>query len=869
MHVRFFAVLALVSLVCGCPEDGVDPGDDDSSATDDDSAAADDDTTEADDDDTGVTDCLYYLDSDADGYGDPDEEILESCDGPPEGYVADADDCDDTNAEVHPGADELCDGLDNDCDGLEDEDLGLLECHTDADGDGFGDAAGPVSMQCECGPGSVADGSDCDDADPDIHPDAEEVCDGIDNNCNNGMPPEEVADDGDGWMLWDGDCDDTDPDTHPDAEELCDGIDNNCNNGMPPGENDGDGDGWKVCDGDCDDTDPPAHPAAPELCDGIDNNCNNVMPPDEVDDDGDGWMVCDGDCDDTNASVWPGAVEQCDRADNDCDGSIPADEADDDGDLWSVCAGDCDDQDATIHPNAAEQCDGVDADCDGDLSEGCGVDVDADGWTVDQGDCDDGDGAVNPGQPEICGDGIDNDCDGMDDACGPAGVVDLSVADAILIGEEAGDNASYARSLAFAGDVDGDGFDDVLVGARSNDSGGADAGTAYLFYGPVYGTNDLSAADARLIGENPGDTAAWSVAPMPDANGDAYGDLLIGAAQEDTGGTDAGAVYVVHGPLYGDLDLGTAQVKLTGESGGDLAGACAVTGDVDGDGYDDVVVGARHHDAGGSDSGAAYVVYGPLVGNSSLASADAKLVGEASGDYAGWFVAAGGDVDGDAVEDVLVSALYQDAGGSSSGATYLLYGPVYGMMDLSTADAKLIGEEPGDQAGWQISFAGDVDGDGLEDVIVGAGGNDATGSGAGAAYLLLGPLFGDVDLSNSTAIFHGEAAGDWAGTRVSDAGDVNDDGYDDFLIGAYQEDTGGTDAGAIYLVYGPRVGIWSLGDADIKFIGETAEDRSSETAFWRGDVDGDGFTDLLLGGRGNDVGGNEAGIAYIFYGGGL
>ena len=159
-------------------------------------------------------------------------------------------------------------------------------------------------------------------------------------------------------------------------------------------------------------------------------------------------------------------------------------------------------------------------------------------------------------------------------------------------------------------------------------------------------------------------------------------------------------------------------------------------------------------------------------------------------------------MNGDGWDDLLVGARGED---SSTGAVYLVLGPVSGTVDLGAADAKLTGEAEFDYAGGSVSGAGDVNGDGWDDLLVGAPYEDSGGSGAGAAYLVLGPVSGTVDLAAANAKLTGEAGSDWAGYSVSGAGDVNGDGSDDLLVGAYGEDTGGSDAGAAYLVLGANL----------------------------------------------------------------
>ena len=197
-------------------------------------------------------------------------------------------------------------------------------------------------------------------------------------------------------------------------------------------------------------------------------------------------------------------------------------------------------------------------------------------------------------------------------------------------------------------------------------------------------------------------------------------------------------------------------------------------------------------------------------GGGSLARADFEFIGEDSDDAAGLSVSTAGDVDGDGLDDLFVGAYYNDDGGSVAGKAYLILGSTLASstsatIDLRNADFAFIGENSGDYAGRIVSTAGDVDGDGLDDLFVGAFGNDDGGTDAGKAYLLRGSTLAaststTIDLSNADFAFIGENSSDYAGRSVSTAGDVDGDGLDDLIVGAYKNDDGGTDAGKAYLI---------------------------------------------------------------------
>ena len=819
--------------------------------------------------DEGVTE-TYYGDVDDDGWGDA-LSAIQAC-AEPSGYTDRAGDCDDNAASVNPNSWEICDGIDNDCDASVDEygALGGSSYYQDSDGDGFGDPLVGTSA-CSAPSGFVTDNTDCDDASIEVNPGAIEVCDGIDNDCDDST--DTVDDDADGYLAaacGGGDCDDADAAVNPGMTEVWyDGTDADCD---AASDYDADADGHdSVAHGgdDCDDTDGSINPdAADTPYDGIDSNCSGTS---DYDLDGDGYdAVAYGgtDCADTDATVNPGAAEVWyDGIDQDCSGGSDYD-ADGDGYLADSTGGtDCDDSDAAISPGATETWyDGIDSNCDGASD----YDADEDGYDSDGhggADCDDALDSINPGEAEICNDGIDQNCDGSPAGCSPWDDLDVDFADAILRGASADDRAGQGDpGFGSAGDFNGDGYGDIIVGALRESSVASRAGATYVVFGPLSGQKSLSSADLKVTGVSSNDYVGRGAAGAGDVNNDGYDDILIGAIGVDTAGVDAGAAYLVLGPASGTMSVSSADATFLGEAAGDIAGELGMVGDIDGDGYDDVWVGAQYND---SKRGAAYLFFGPVSGSQDLGNADVVVVGEAAGDEAASSIGGGGDIDGDGIADLLIASRMESTAFTEAGAAYVLYGPPSGTVDLSSADAKLTGEHQGAQIGWGVSIsdAGDVNNDGYDDVVIGARYDSDAASYAGAAYVVTGPINGTSSLSTAAAKLLGEAASDYTGDSVHGPGDVDGDGYDDVLIGSGYADVGATNAGVVYVVRGPVSGTSSLASADSRLIADGSEDRARGRG--AGDVDGDGLMDVMAGAQLNDDAGVDAGATYLFYGAGL
>ena len=623
-------------------------------------------------------------------------------------------DCDDEDPAVSPAATEVCDGLDNDCDSLFDDDDDSVDLSTitdwyeDGDSDGYGSTRLVLAEACAPLPGSASNTDDCDDADPWVHPDADEVCNGVDDDCDGDVdegatdPPTWYADsDGDGygdtldsvldgcaapatgaWSTTDGDCDDGDPTRHPDADEVCDGVDNDCDGDVDdddasvegvPWYRDDDDDGWGVstavvlscaqpvgyvaAGGDCDDADDTRSPGADEVCDGgVDNDCDGLgddADPDlaagntwYLDGDGDGYgdasasvvrcaqptgfVSLSTDCDDASPRISPAAAEVCDGVDNDCDGLVDDDDADTvnqrlwfedlDEDGWGSSTawvescepvaghqiqwGDCDDSAGGVHPGADEVCNGVDDDCDGladtadpgvvgdtwfadadgdgygdpgTTTTSCGLPTAAGVWVLDDSDCNDAFANVHPGGVEVCDD-LDNDCDGaIDDADSDVGGLLTWYLDADHdgFGDEDSTTSACEQPIGYvADDTDCDDTDSAVRPGSVELCNGVDDDCDAL----------TDAADPSVLG-----ALTW----YHDGDGDGYGDSsapVLACDQPEDYAADAGDCDDGDGSVHpgatetcvtGDLDCD----GLFGDAEPDVTGKTTFHLDADGDGY--------------------------------------------------------------------------------------------------------------------------------------------------------------------------------------------------------------------------------------------------------------------------------------------
>ena len=538
-----------------------------------------------------------------------------------------------------------------------------------------------------------------------------------------------------------------------------------------------------------------------------------------------------------------------------------------DGDGWTP-EEDCDDGDPTVHPDAPDAFgDEVDQDCDGVD----GVDADGDGVASEESggsDCDDGDPSVSPLEAEVCGNHRDEDCQPRSPACGLPAELYLADAAARYDGEDADQVGS---ALADVGDVDGDGHRDFAIGAQNHTSQGEKIGAAYLVLGqatPAGGA--LVERAVRYLGEANVGYLGKSVDGAGDVDGDGLSDWLVGATGSDAPGPDAGEALLILGtsvPEEGRPD--TAAARLQGESEGDHAGwSVAGLGDLNGDGLDDVGVGAVRESSNEEWSGAAYVVLGgSFAGTRSLAEADAVYHGVAYRDYAGRRMSGGGDLDGDGLDDAAIAA----DGAEDQGIVGVVLGRAVPVSELlETVDAVWTGEAAEDRAGIAMAGVTDLTGDGYADLAIGAPNSDEAHPDAGTVYLVEGAagLVGG-PLREVPLRLHGASTEDGAGASLDAGSDVDGDGTPDLCIGAPRAALTGPDAGAAYLVWG-GAGI-TTGDLDaaaVRLLGEDWGDFAGGAVAGIGDFDADGFGDLAIGAAGFQGGSAYGGTIYLVLGSG-
>jgi hypothetical protein len=441
----------------------------------------------------------------------------------------------------------------------------------------------------------------------------------------------------------------------------------------------------------------------------------------------------------------------------------------------------------------------------------------------------------------------------------------LPLRQAVLDGGVA--EAFFGHTVAMAGDVDGDGHADLLVGAPWSDEGleetrpryarwlrrglrwlrlpvsGGKAGAAFVFPG---GKDGVSAAPRwTILGQADGEFLGSSVAGLGDLNRDGFADIAVGVPGRDTGLRDEGAVFVYHGrrgprPAAPDLVLfGRTRDESFGAA---VAGA----GDLDGDGHPDWAIGAPGSNLGAPNGGAVFVRYGGPAG--AARGAETTLAGRTFDGLFGSALAGVGDVNGDGHADLLVGA-YEGVGDfRASGAAYLFYG---GPRALGPApDRSWKGLAAGDQFGSVLAALGDVDGDGFPDFAVAAPKHGEADDERGAVYVFHGGPQGPQ--ASPRTVLRGPWPGARFGTSLAGAGDQDRDGYADLLVGA---------ANAVFLFRGGPRGV----DPEPAFVlrGEHAGARLGQAVAGGQDLDGDGVPDLAIGAGGAARAGRNSGSVLI------
>jgi hypothetical protein len=448
--------------------------------------------------------------------------------------------------------------------------------------------------------------------------------------------------------------------------------------------------------------------------------------------------------------------------------------------------------------------------------------------------------------------------------------IDPIATSASWIAESNQEGAEFGISVSTAGDVNGDGYDDVIIGAHSYDRGQPNEGAAFVYYGMAAGLSFVP----NWTGESEQDNTYFghSVNTAGDVNGDGYADVIIGAVYYDNGHLDEGAAFIWYGSISGLGTNGTPGnadwMAESNQSNAWFGIKLGPAGDINNDGYNDVLISALYYDNDQVDEGRIYLYTGSAAG----LSLTANWITESNQQDArfGSWVGTAGDVNGDGYADVIIGAYYYDNGQTNEGAAFVWYGSAVGLGPNGTpgnADWTAESNQTESDFGSVATTAGDINGDGYADIVIGASNYSNGQADEGSAFIYYGSASGlgsNGTPNNANWMSEGDQAGAYFGYSVSTAGDVNGDGYADMIIGAREYDSGLTDEGKAFVYHGSTTGLSLIPNWTTE--SNQAGAWLGAAASTAGDVNGDGYADVIIGAPLYDNGQIDEGRAYLYYG---
>ena len=417
------------------------------------------------------------------------------------------------------------------------------------------------------------------------------------------------------------------------------------------------------------------------------------------------------------------------------------------------------------------------------------------------------------------------------------------------------DFSKFGYATANAGDVNGDGYDDMIVGAYDYDNGTTNEGGVFVYHGSALGISTTPA----VILESGITSISYgaSLAGAGDVNNDGYDDIIVGAHSLSNGQSLEGRAYIYHGSATGIVSTPALTVEAN-LANAFLGISVASAGDINNDGYDDVVIGAKGYSNGQTEEGALYVYRGSATGIS--AATLVKIESNLAFTNLGFSVSGAGDVNNDGYDDIIGGALAYDAVESSEGAVFVYHGSAAGIVTTPARIAE--SNKTGANMGRSVAVIGDINGDGYDDIAAGANNYTNVESGEGSVYIYHGSATGIP--ATAAIILESNQTLAGLGISVSAAGDLNNDGYSDMIVGANLYDNNQTNEGRAFIYQGSPSGFSAA--ATVTTEGSFGTAQYGFAVGGGGDVNGDNFSDVIIGAYADKVGLITPGTALVHYG---